>query len=462
MSKIKIYHHLPYFIKTITASVWGYYLRWWRYGTGTEQLIQETLEHDAWTTVQWEHWQENRIAFILHNAAERVPYYRNHWLSRRKNGDRSSTELLENWQILSKETLRKNPTAFLADNCNPRRMYTEHSSGTTGTPVTLWFSRKTVQAWYAIYEARIRKWNGVSLADRWGILGGQLVTPVSQIKPPFWVWNQGLNQLYLSSYHISSDTTHDYLAAIKKHALVYLLGYPSALTALAREGIAQGLQPPVLKIIICNAEPLFPEQKKTIETFFNCPVRDTYGMTELVSAASECNYGKLHLFPDVGITEVFDLDQNVPVPNGQSGRIICTGLLNPDMPLIRYEVGDTGILSKINNCACGRSLPILDDVEGRLDDLIVTRDGRKIGRMDPVFKSDLRIKEAQLIQESFEQIRVKVIPAEGFDEREINEIRKGVQERIGSDIIVIVEQVEKIERSKNGKFRATISKINTR
>jgi len=187
---------------------------------------------------------------------------------------------------------------------------------------------KTVHQWYAIYEARMRIWHGVNRNSRWGIIGGQLVTPISQQEPPFWVWNRGLRQLYLSAYHISKKTIKDYLAAMSNYGLSYLLGYTSALYTIAKDGVSVGLNAPKLEIVLCNAEPVYDFQRQIIEAFFNCPVRETYGMTEIVVAASECEKGSLHLFPDVGILEVLSFVSDSRAEEKQSGRFVCTGLLN--------------------------------------------------------------------------------------------------------------------------------------
>jgi len=460
-NKLNIYPNLPYPLKVMAASMQGYYLRWWRYGQETEKMVGETLERETWTANKWKTWQEERLASILHRAANMVTHYQDQWQNRRKNGDRSSWELISNWPVLTKEELRKAPKSFLAEDCHPNRMYQEHTSGTTGKPVVQWFSRSTVQHWYAIYEARIRLWNGVSRHDRWGIIGGQMIAPVQQFTPPFWVWNQGLKQLYLSAYHISRDNVQAYLKAIQDFELAYLLGYPSALYTIANEGRALGIAAPNLKMIISNAEPLLLNQRQLIQDYFRCPVRNTYGMTENVTAASECSKGNMHLFPEVGVLEIMDFNEDIPLAPGKFGRMICTGLINPDMPLIRYDVGDAGS-QNLNEgfCECGRQMPLLNEIEGRTDDMIITPDGKHIGRMDPVFKTDLKIKEAQIIQEALDLIKIKVVPADGFGDADIQDIIQRVQQRLGDSVSMAVEQVAKIPRTKAGKFKAVVSRLN--
>ena len=450
-----IYSKFPYPFKIIGASLWGFYLKWLRYGLETEQLIDEAYERESWEKDRWISWYERRIAFILNQAVHHVPYYQKYW-----QGKKQSWELLENWPILKKQKIRENPSQFLIKGIKPRRLYKVHTSGSTGTPLTLYWSRKICQQWYALYEARIRQWYGVSRFDRWGILGGQLVTDIRRKSPPFWVWNQGLNQLYMSVYHIRHDNVRHYLNAMKKHRIVFLLGYPSALDAIARYGLEMNVSPPELKVIITNAEPLFDHQRKRIEMFFQCPVRNTYGMAEIVAAGSECEYGIMHAWPEVGIIEVFDemIDQSIEC--NHPGRLICTGLINDVMPLIRYEVGDRGHgIDWYYSCKCGRRLPKLKEVVGRLDDIIQTPDGRIIGRLDPVFKTDFPIQEAQIIQEELNFIRMKVVPSLNYNKNTEYLLIKRLRERLGDEIRIEIEIVESIPRTDRGKFRAVISKL---
>ncbi|RME00364.1 MAG: phenylacetate--CoA ligase family protein, partial [Calditrichaeota bacterium] len=362
----------------------------------------------------------------------------------------------ENWPVLKKETLRQNPRAFVADDCNIRKMYEEHTSGSTGKPLSLWLSRETVQKWYALFEARWRRWYGLSRFDRWAILGGQLVVPYSQKKPPFWVWNWAFHQLYMSSYHLSPDQIPFYLEALKRFRIKYIYAYTSSVYALAQEILRQERTDIKMVVILTNAEPLYEYQRQAIEKAFQCPVRETYGMSEIVADASECRNGGLHLWPEVGMVEI--LEEGLSVKPGKVGELICTGLLNADMPLIRYQVGDRGALSPENFCTCRRTLPKLKMIEGRIDDLLFTADGRKVGRLDPVFKANLPIKEAQIIQESLDVLTVRYIPAPGFSSKSKRIIARRLQERMGG-VKVIFEEVDYLPRDSNGKFRAVVCKL---
>src|SRR5437588_548721 len=244
-----------------------------------------------------------------------------------------------------------------------------------------------------------------------------------------------------------------------RYQVEYILGYASSLYSLACFAEEQLRTPPQLRVVVSNAEPLYAHQRELISRVFGCPVRDSYGMSEIVCGASECEAGTMHLWPDAGIYEVLRDESDDPVEPGEVGRLVCTGLLNFDMPLIRYEVGDrVAIAPQTQTCRCGRTLPILVSIEGRADDVILTRDGRRIGRLDPVFKNGISIREAQIIQESVDLIRLRVVPAHGFTFKHEQALLAALRDRVG-DMELKLEKVSEIPRSANGKFRAVISKI---
>jgi len=456
---LNIFHSLPPWTRSLIATGRGAYLRHWRYDHQTERLVEEAMEKERWGPERWKNWQEERLAYVLHRAATKVPYYRSAWEKRRRHGSKASWQYLENWDVLQKEFVRKNPAAFVADDCRTWRMFPEHTSGTTAKPITLWRTREVQRSWYALLEARTRHWYGISRRDRWAILGGQLIVPVNRRTPPFWIWNGALNQLYLSSFHLAPDLIPYYLDAIKRYDVKYLLGYSSALYFVAQHLLHLGRRDLKMAVVLTNAEPLSNGQRRVISEAFQCPVRETYGSAEIVGAAGECEHGKMHSWPEVGFWEV--LDGKHGVANEIPGELLCTGLLNADMPLIRYRIGDCAVLEtgpRATQCNCRRLLPKIAKLEGRVDDVLQTRDGRRVGRLDPAFKGNMPIFEAQVIQETVERIRVRYVPAEGFTSRSGNEIVRTMREYLGP-VEVVLEELDQIPREPNGKFRAVISKL---
>ena len=441
------------------ANLRSAYLAAWRYGPETEELIAQAADRESWSPAAWQRWQEERLSRLLHRAATRVPWYRAWWSERRRRGDRAAIEQLANWPILAKESLRANPQAFIADDCDRRQMYAEATSGTTGKPISLWWSRAAVREWFALSELRLRHWHGVTRHAPWAILGGQPIVPIERSKPPFWIWNRPMNQLYLSANHISAENAPAMIEALNRYGVTHLITYASSGAALALAAETAGKRTDGLRVIITNSEPVLPGQREALESILGAPVRETYGMAEIVAAASECPAGRLHLWPDTGVIEV--LDDQEDRPTLESGRLICTGLLNPDMPLIRYAVGDRARPSAPSNdrhsCSCGRTLPQLAGIEGRSNDTLIARDGRRVYWVNPILYG-LPLREAQIIQESLDLLRVKCVAAPGFDTAAKELLRTRLRQRMG-EVTVKIDLVDSIPRGERGKFRAVVCRL---
>lgn len=456
--KLRLYHQMPPFMRNWVASLRGYQLRSWRYGPETEQLVEEALERDRWSTEQWKTYQENRLQYVLHRAATQVPYYRQQWSERRRKGDQSSWEYLENWPVLRKESIRKYGQAMIVDSLNPNKLLSDTTGGTTGTPLRIWLSKQVQRQLYALFEARVRAWNGVSRKEHWGTMGGQLIIPVSVKQAPYWVYNWALNQVYLSTNHISTATSPEYIDVLRRFRATHLIAYTSSITYLASQASKAALEPLAdLRVVITNAEGLYPWQRTIIREALGCDVRETYGMVELTACASERN-GELLIWPEVGLIEVFADSSDVLIADGESGRFICTGLLNMDMPLIRYEVGDRGSvvwsseISEYNH-------PRIQRLDGRNIDMLMTKDGKQVWYFNPVF-TGLPVTEVQLVQHSLEQVEVIYVPEDEFNHVTKEIIGERIRQRLG-DVGVVFTSVDYVPREKNGKFRPVVCRLST-
>jgi phenylacetate-CoA ligase len=454
---MSVYRNLPAPARSVAASLRGLYLRHWRRGPDFEARFAECLDRDTWSEARRLAWQEERLGRLLHRAATMVPYYRRLWGERRQRGDRSSFEYLENWPVLEKDAVRADPTAFIADDRDRRALFHEQTSGTTGKPLDIWRSRSTLTELYAMADARTLAWHSIPRATRYARLGGQLVVPTENRQPPFWVWNAAMQQLYMSTYHLAPALLPHYLDALKRHRIQYLAGYTSSVVALAHQALADGRRDLPMFATFTNAEGVDDRQRSVIEAAFGGPVRETYGQAEMVTAATECPAGRLHLWPEAGILEVWR--EGVPAPPGETGEFICTGLLNTDMPLVRYRIGDRGRLAPPDEaCRCGRSLALLGAVEGRANDNLVTADGRRVFWLNPVFYG-LPVRESQIEQVAVDRLVVRVTSAPGYDsERTQAEIARRLRDRMG-EVAVLFEEVESIPRAANGKLRSVICRV---
>jgi len=439
---------LPGPLRSAAAGFRGLQLARRRYGAETAQLVRTALERERWSQDQWEAWRSKRLGRLLTRACCRAPYYR------RAGLDPSIP--LSDWPLLDKQVLRTRASEFLADDLQPDALPIERTSGTTGTPLKLWRSRRTTRARYALYEARHRHWYGVKRADRWAMVAGQMVTAQSSVRPPYWVWNASMRQLYVSSYHLAPDQAAASVREIARRGCRYAWGFPSSLEALARTVLENEIACP-LDAVVTHAEPLSACARRLISQAFQCPVYETYGMVELAAAAGECEAGALHLFPEFGIAEVLG-DDGVVRTHGE-GELVATGLLDLDMPLVRYRTGDRVRISRSPApCRCGRTLPILDAVEGRTDDILVALDGRPVGRLDVVFKGELGIREAQIVQVAQDEILLRVAPTTGYCREAERKMICALEDRLGR-VRVRVSTMAQIPRGPNGKFRAVVNRI---
>jgi phenylacetate-CoA ligase len=449
-----IYAAAPTFARNWMASAHGYLAQRRRYGEDTEQLVQAALQRESWDADQWNRWRNERLEQVLTAAVKFSPHYRDQWADRGA-AERTTWRDLSAWPVLEKESLRSAPETFLVETESRRHYSVVQTSGTTGTPLTVWHSRQTQREWYALFEARSRRWYGVTGDDAWAILGGKLVKPVGETAPPYWVWNRPMRQLYMSTYHLTPERVPHYLQALAEYRVRYLYGYTSALYELALATLESGREVVCPKVIITNAEPVFPYQRAAIEAAFQCPLRESYGLSEYCIGASECEAGSLHVWSDAGVMEI--MDDSGTLRSDGAGEFVVTSLLKREMPLVRYRIGDRGELdANAQRCHCGRTLPILKSIDGRVDDVLITPRGERVGRLDPVFKANLPIREAQVVQEAIDRLLVRYVPCDGFMPAHEKQMAQALRARMG-EIQVHFEAVSQIPRTRNGKFRAVVN-----
>jgi phenylacetate-CoA ligase len=236
-----------------------------------------------------------------------------------------------------------------------------------------------------------------------------------------------------------------YIEAIADFAPAFLHGYPSSLAVLARFMLKTGCSDVRPRAVFTASETLLDIQRMDIEQAFGTKVYNWYGNTELTCNIVECAAGRLHYRTDYGLLEVLP-----------DGAMIATGLNNPAMPLIRYRIGDVAWFQE-GTCPCGCEFPLIERVEGRIEDYIRTPDGRLVGRLDHLFKDATHVREAQLEQQRVEELIIRIVKADGFTEKEEAIIRHEARQRLGERIQIRFEYVSAIPRTTNGKFRFVVS-----
>ena len=204
-----------------------------------------------------------------------------------------------------------------------------------------------------------------------------------------------------------------------------------------------------------SSESLLAFQRETIEQAFGAPVRDRYGVSEFCVSMTECRERRLHVDMEFGIVEVEVEEES---EDWERGPLLVTGLANDATPLLRYRVGDVGTRAK-TPCPCGRPGDVFLDVDGRIEDYVMTPDGRLVGRLDHIFKEQLDVAEAQIVQETRDAVEVRVVRRPSWSAASERSLMKEIRSRLGDAIRVELAYLDAIPRESNGKFRAVKSAV---
>lgn len=456
-----LYYNSPAIIRNIMASFYGRRQRGERYGEDYESEFNFLKESQYYSNERLKSYQWEKTKAFVATAVQHIRFYEKNE-SYKSNLSGLSQENLNSFPILSKEEVKNN----ISDICYPDLTKIPHrwthTSGTTGKALVFPLSKHCFQREYA-FRALHYSWGDVSLdqKDKIAFCAGHPVAEPDRKSPPFWVYDYVNKQLFFSSYHLSEENLKLYIKELELFHPKMVSGYPSSvyLLALAYKKYGQGSLK--LSSVYTASETLLDYQRKTIEDAFQCRVFMWYGNSEMCANIVECERRELHLKLEHSFVEIFDHSDH-PVEPGKTGRLVCTGFGNMAFPLIRYDIGDEVSLSENQKSKCGRGGLLIDKVIGRIEDYILTPDGRYIGRLDHLFKDALNVKEAQIIQNSIDEIIIKIIPRDGYSKKDEVIIKKEARLRLGTGIKLLFDYVQTIERSSNGKFRFIVSNLKRR
>jgi phenylacetate-CoA ligase len=455
----RLYQASPVWLQHLEATGYGWLWKHHRYGGRFPEFVREYATRERYREDEWRAYQTATLRRLLDHAGRHVPFYRESFaragvtsLDSRSIG----LEDLGHLPMMTKQDLRQRPTDLLAETADRGSLFRVPTSGTTGTPVTVHLDRDAYRSWHAAHESRWRAWAGFDRRNRRAMIGGRRVVPNPEAGPPFWRYNWAERQIYLSAYHISPRNAPEYVRALNRFRPDYLVGYTSSLFLLARLIREAGLAVFSPRAVLTTSETLRPEMRETIESVYQCPAFDAYGSVECCSLATECENHRLHVSPDVGILELLD-ETGRPVRAGEAGEIVATGLLNHAQPLIRYRTGDWAVRSD-EACPCGRAMPVIREIVGRIEDLVIAPDGRELVRLHGALEAVPSIREGQIIQEDYAVYRLKLVMDRAFRDEDRRVLQQRFEELVGA-VTLTFEIVDHIERTANGKFQVVISKV---
>jgi len=386
----------------------------------------------------------------LQHAWDTVPYYRAAWSKAgvhpsdvRELGD------LEAFPILTKADIRRHNRALVSSAFDVATLRVKTTSGSTGVPLTIYCDEAAMQ-WKAACTLRSDQWSGYRLGQRvakvWGNPEYRHFGLKGRLRNHFFD-----RAVYLDTLHLNDARIAAFAQAIRKHRPGLIFGHAHSLYLVACALKKTGVTDVRPNGIISTAMILHDWQRAVIESVFGCKVTNRYGCEEVSLIASECEeHNGLHINADSLYTEV-----------AADGKLLVSDFVNRAMPLIRYEVGD--VVSPSNRaCKCGRGLPLIERVEGREADYVVTPAGDLISGISLTENFANLVPgtaQMQIVQESITLLRIRLVADAAFGDGSRRKIAELVRDTFGDSVSHDVELVDAIPQEPSGKYRFCISKV---
>jgi phenylacetate-CoA ligase len=418
------------------------------YWTGARELIN--LRSNQWKNEEERRKiRDKKLRAIVDYAYRKTRFYKDIFDSNKiKPENIKGIEDLEKLPIVTKDMVRDNPKAFVSSDSLLGELKKSSTSGSTGVPLSIYHDIKShAYATALIYYAFIE--SGVGPFDV-----GMGTTRVKQMKS--FKGKLGIFRKHKIPIGLSVGKHVELIKSFKPDYIYY---QPSIMEILASHVLDNGINVKFKKFF-SKGETLYEETRSLVRDAFECEIYDTYGSIEFWRIAFECGaHEGLHIIDDSVIVEF--MGNQGPVNPGEKGEITVSGLYNYSMPLLRYKLDDIGIYSH-EGCSCGRKWPILKSIEGRIDDFLIATDGRKISPRTIVYSFSsllVGIKQYQVIQWRKNKIEFKFIKGRGFNEKNLNRIKRSFEKILGTNIEVLFTEKKFIRSKKWEKIKKVTTKV---
>ncbi|WP_332450213.1 phenylacetate--CoA ligase family protein, partial [Methanoculleus sp.] len=333
----------------------------------------------------------------------------------------------------------------------------------TGIPVGFYYERGASRA--REWAFMKTQWDrvGYRFTDRCVVLRGYIVG--SAATSVFWKKTLCGRWLLMSSHQMTEETLPAYIDRIRRFRPRFIQGYPSTTVILARYMREHNIAPfPTVKAVLCGSENLYPWQRDLLAGAFGCRVFSWYGNSEQTVLAGECEEStRYHIFPEYGIVELIGRDGRPVKEPGAMGEVVATNLTNLVCPLIRYRTMDLAIPA-VGPCACGRAYPLLERVEGRVQDFIVTGKGDLLSGIAMNIDTDAfdNVKQFQFYQEKAGEVILNVVRKRAFNDQDAEYLYREVNRSCGDDITIVIRYVDDIPLTARGKYRYFVQNLPVR
>ncbi|MDG1945224.1 MAG: AMP-binding protein [Halioglobus sp.] len=418
-----------------------------------------SLERSQWLTAEeLRQLQLQTLRDFLVRIGRDVPYYRALFqsLEFEPAGITSVTEI-HRLPLTGKADIRANMDSLKAENAGPLEKFS--TGGSTGEPLIFYRGKERVSHDVAA-KWRATRWWGVDIGDPEIVVWGSPIELGSQDRVRL-LRDKFLRTALLSAFEMSNANLLEFTQRIKKFKPRMLFGYPSSLALMAEYVTNNGYRVDELgiEVVFVTSERLYDHQREAIETAFGAPVANGYGGRDAGFIAHQCPEGSMHITAEDILVEIVNEEGEV-VPTGEKGEIVVTHMRTGEFPFVRYRTGDVGCLSD-THCPCGRSLPLLAEIDGRSTDFVRAADGTVVHGLALIYvlRELPQIKEFKIVQESVISITVQLVTSTNDTAHIESTINEQFRRRLGDSLIVRFDYVSSIEREASGKFRYVISQI---
>lgn len=349
--------------------------------------------------------QRADAADLARYASVKSPWYRER-IGPLLSEDLSDPGVFERIPVLEKEDLRDHYDEIVARGSGVRRTMVARTGGSTGLPLKV---LKDFSVRPATLTWRLMEWWGVDPSDNSASVERLPWKGIQHAaNTAFWWPTRKVNV----DAGAMDETDLEYFAErIRRIAPTMLWGYAHSLHEFALAVERNGWELPAPRAISSTAAPLTKTQAADVERILGAPIYETYRAAEVSLIAGQCEYRRgMHIQADHKMLEVVD-ETGHAVPDGEPGEIVVTDLLNRAQPMLRYRLGDVGVIDP-EPCACGRPFPVLLSLLGRSNDVIRTREGLvSIYSFASAFSKHPAIRQYQIHQLEDYSLVLKVVPS---------------------------------------------------
>ena len=446
---LRLYESAPQPVKSLAGRAYRALPAGLRHGVAYARFQQEAREVESWDADTLRRYQVTALRESL-QAAARAPLYAERFAACGVRPEAfEAVEQLADYPLLTKQDLALHREELVNPELAGRKGLYVTTGGSSGQPVGFYLHRGISRAKEQAYlEAQWAR-RGYRPGDRVAVIRGGVTT--AKADGCISSYDAARDWLVLSSYHLTPGRLPEYVSALNRFRPKHLHLYPSAALMLMQLGARLDFQPTSL---LCGSERLEETQRQALEQHFGAPVMHWYGHSERVVLAAQGRASSLlYFWPSYGWVEFGKPDEQ------GNCEIIGTSFHNHVMPLVRYRTGDYARLP--GSSEREYTWPAVAGVAGRDYEFLVGRDGRRtsltaLNLHDSAFTSLLAL---QFHQTEPGTARACYIPAPGFTEEKLRRVHHALNEKLGDDFNLRLDQVTEVEKTAAGKHRWLITTL---